>query len=469
MPKHQEIDACHHHRRYDVDDLCRDIQSEGQQRGGCRGHTVLYGCSRKVSTSLAAHGKSELLGMGPDEHTLEHEVGRQPDAKANRQRHLKRHPNDVREYRRGRQVDQRHDASRQGEPKALTGQSGGCRAQVPQPRQPTTTGNVAGVRRSRHVLTVVDMLEYVTDTCPAMIRGVSTTSLESPPECRICAGQTSAVGVVHGRFSRRDYRLARCPSCGYAFIVDPWLDFAEIYNDRYYEGRGADPLVDYRFELDHPEHSIRRYEWDGLATVVARLLSGLEPSRRWLDYGCGNGCLVRHLRSKGVAEALGFDEGSIVTAARARGIPVLTAEDLTAQAGTFDVVTAIEVIEHTLDPLAELGRMRSLLRPGGLLFLTTGNAQPYADRLTRWRYVLPEIHISFFEPRTLIRAMAETGFRAEQPSLGSGFDEIMKFKVLKNLRVRRRSWATDILPSRLIGPIADRMVKLSEQPVGWAS
>jgi SAM-dependent methyltransferase len=289
-----------------------------------------------------------------------------------------------------------------------------------------------------------------------------------PPSCRICGGRTNSAGIVYGRFSQRDYHLARCPACGYAFIVDPWLDYAEIYNDRYYDGQGADPLVDYRFELEHPERSIRRYEWDGLVTVIDDLCGGPQPLRRWLDYGCGNGCLVRHLRNRHAAEAFGFDEGSITAAARDRGIPLLTAEDLAAEAGTFDVVTAVEVIEHTLDPVAELRRIHSLLRPGGLLFLTTGNAQPYAHKLVNWRYVRPEIHISYFEPRTLERTLVQAGFRAEQRPLGPGFDEIMKFKVLKNLHIRRRSLLTDLLPSSLLGPIADRKVRLSEHPVGWA-
>jgi SAM-dependent methyltransferase len=289
------------------------------------------------------------------------------------------------------------------------------------------------------------------------------------PSCRICGGRSNSVGTVYGRFSQRDYHLARCPACGYAFIVDPWLDYAEIYNDRYYAGQGADPLVDYRFELEHPKDSIRVYEWDGIATLIADLAGGPEPSRRWLDYGCGNGCLVRHLRDRGAAEAFGFDEGSIVTEAKAQGIPMLDTDDLDTQAGAFDVVTAIEVIEHTLDPVTELRRMRRLLRPGGVLFLTTGNAQPYAERLSKWRYVLPEIHISFFEPRTLEHAMTSAGFRPERRALGHGFDEVMKFKVLKNLHIRRRSSLTDTLPSRLIGPVADRMVRLSEHPVGWAS
>jgi SAM-dependent methyltransferase len=169
-----------------------------------------------------------------------------------------------------------------------------------------------------------------------------------------------------------------------------------------------------------------------------------------------------------MVNAVGFEEGSIAAEASRRGIPLVSAEALLAENGTFDVVTAIEVLEHTLDPMTELRRMRRLLRPGGLLLLTTGNARPYAERLTSWRYVRPEVHISFFEPRTLERALLDAGFRPECRPLGPGFDEVLKFKVLKNLHLRRRSPLTDALPPSLIGPIADRMAKLSEHPVGWA-
>jgi SAM-dependent methyltransferase len=299
------------------------------------------------------------------------------------------------------------------------------------------------------------------------------------PACRICGGQTQLAGIVHGRLSGRDYRLARCPNCGFAFVVDPWLDFETIYDLSYYAGQGADPLVDYLFELDHPESTIRQYEWHGIATMVRELLASNDPIRRhqhpgsasvgrWLDFGCGTGGLVRYLRERGVAEALGFDESPVTEEVRLQGIPVLNAEDLHAQAGSFDVVSAIEVLEHTLDPVAELRQMRNLLRPGGLLVYTTGNARPYAHRLTRWRYIVPDIHISFFEPRTLERALAAAGFQAERRPLGPGFDEVVKFKVLKSLKIRRRSRLTDALPSSLIGPTVDRITKLREHPIGWA-
>jgi len=292
------------------------------------------------------------------------------------------------------------------------------------------------------------------------------------PPCRICGASAEPAGTVHGRYSMRDYRLARCPSCGYGFVVDPWTDFAEIYDERYYAGEGADPMVDYRFELDHPDQTVRRYEWAGIARVVRDLTRGAAGdagrSVRWLDYGCGNGGLVRYLRTHGLADALGFDEGAIAAETRARGIPVLTPGELGTQDGSFDVITAVEVIEHTLDPVAELRAMRRLLRLGGLLFLTTGNARPYSARLDRWRYVIPEIHISFFEPRTLERALSESGFTAERRSLRPGFDEILKFKVLKNLRLRRRSRLTDAIPAHLLA-LADLGPRLSEHPIGWAA
>jgi SAM-dependent methyltransferase len=225
--------------------------------------------------------------------------------------------------------------------------------------------------------------------------------------------------------------------------------------------------VDYAYELEHPARTIRAYEWRGIASIVHDLTGPL-INRRWIDFGCGNGGLVRYLREHEDVDAVGYEEGAIADRAANMGIPVSGRTALAGWSGTADVVTAIEVLEHTYDPVAELQTMRTLLRPGGLLFLTTGNALAHARHLDKWRYVVPEIHISFFEPRTLERAMMEAGFRAEYPSLGRGFDDILTFKVLKNLKVRRRSAATDALPRRLIGTIADRLERLSEHPVGWA-
>jgi SAM-dependent methyltransferase len=283
--------------------------------------------------------------------------------------------------------------------------------------------------------------------------------------CKVCRSETADAGTVHGTYANRDFSLRRCHHCGFAFVADPWLAYDEIYDERYYAGRGADPLVDYLGELEAPDRSIRSYEWDGIGQII-RDLAGPSARVRWIDYGCGAGGLVRRMRAAGY-EVVGYESSPVAVELSRRNVPVVEAPDLPTVRESFDVVTAIEVLEHTVDPVQELRTIRSLLRPGGLLFLTTGNAAPFAARLTRWSYVIPEIHISFFEPRTLDRALRLAEFRPEQRGLGPGFNEVLKFKVLKNLRARHRSFLTDALPSRVLA-LADRRTHLRDHPIGWA-
>ncbi len=113
-------------------------------------------------------------------------------------------------------------------------------------------------------------------------------------------------------------------------------------------------------------------------------------------------------------------------------------------------------------------RIRALLKPGGLLFYTTGNARLHRKNLARWTYVVPEIHISFYEPRTLDRALREAGFTPEYRGYLPGFTDILRFKILKNLRVRRRSGWEERIPWEAAARLADWYVKLSELPVAWA-
>src|SRR5438105_12443902 len=112
--------------------------------------------------------------------------------------------------------------------------------------------------------------------------------------CRICGGDTTPAGSKRGALSAKPFRLRRCKRCGFGFVVDPDDDHVRLYDERYYRGQGADPRVDYVFELEHPEATVRRSEWQGIVEVVSTL-TPIRPSTRWLDYGCGNGGLVRHV------------------------------------------------------------------------------------------------------------------------------------------------------------------------------
>jgi SAM-dependent methyltransferase len=281
--------------------------------------------------------------------------------------------------------------------------------------------------------------------------------------CQICGARPRVVGTVEGRVAGRAFTVVHCDACGFGAVADPLTDFANIYDDAYYDGRGADPLVDYAFELAHPARTIRGWEWEGIAQVIRSLGEGA-PGSRWLDFGCGNGGLVRHVRERHGVDAVGFEEGSMVQQLAEHGIPHIDRDELVDH-GPFDVITAIEVLEHVLDPVAELRLMAQALRPGGILFATTGNAAPFQKRLAEWRYVVPEIHISFFEPRTLALAFEQAGLTVTWPGFVPGWAGIYKFRVLKNLRLRHRNVITNAIPARPLARAADRYVALAAHPV----
>jgi SAM-dependent methyltransferase len=280
--------------------------------------------------------------------------------------------------------------------------------------------------------------------------------------CPICASHTIDIGSIRSTFSQIDFHFRRCEQCGLAFIANPRLDFETIYDEGYYGGRGADPLVNYIAEMENPR-SIRRYEWQGIARAVHTLTGSKDV--KWLDFGCGLGGLVRFAKSAGYQNVCGFDEGWSAGWASRNGIPVLDRQSLALQKGTFDVITAIEVIEHVPDPVDLMTQVASLLRPGGVFFLTTGNAEPHRDSFRQWSYVHPDLHVSYFEPRTLAEVYRRAGLEPLDAGFLPGHSDIIRYKVLKTLHHRSQSASERLVPWPLASRIVDHRHKVTELPL----
>jgi SAM-dependent methyltransferase len=196
-------------------------------------------------------------------------------------------------------------------------------------------------------------------------------------------------------------------------VIDP----ASLYTADYYRGRGADPIVNYEEEFKNPFLSPRFFEFNELTQMVRKL----KPARasqplRWLDYGCGNGSFLRFLAEQRdlPVHAAGFDESAFSQDLKDRGFEFYDRNALQKlPSARFDVITCIEVIEHTLEPKEVLTQISRLLKPGGLLLLTTGNMHSPLARMRgfKFSYCVPEVHISLFNPKVLEHVYKACGLK----------------------------------------------------------
>jgi len=164
-----------------------------------------------------------------------------------------------------------------------------------------------------------------------------------------------------------------------------------------------------------------------LKPVVDSFVEKIPSKSVVLDMGCGNGSFLSLYRDRGwVLYGTDFSTTGIEIAKRSYpdihfilGDSQTSAEDLTKQLGLVDLVLSTEVIEHLYDPKAFLRTAYSVLKPGGVLVITT----PYHGYLKNlalastgsmdkhFTVLWDHGHIKFWSAKTLGKAIEDAGFR----------------------------------------------------------
>jgi SAM-dependent methyltransferase len=243
--------------------------------------------------------------------------------------------------------------------------------------------------------------------------------------------------------------------CGLRF-ANPQLGaeaLSQAYADYYYPAQSKGACIRYE---GTPEALLQQF--------YSQLQGRIGPLRgmRMLDYGCGNGALLRVGQQFGLT-AIGIERD--VNARRvAASIPeMLVYEDFAglckaAPLEQFDLIILWNVIEHLRCPWSDLRQLRGLLAPGGYVVLSTMNIRCLRARLERkqWENYQNPTHFYYFDRKSLRRVLNAGGFR-DPWEWKMGF-EYPHHGMLRKLAYKAASWlgVSDglvfVCPDRSVGP-----------------
>jgi SAM-dependent methyltransferase len=207
------------------------------------------------------------------------------------------------------------------------------------------------------------------------------------------------------------YDVIACEACGFRHIDPLFTDeeLAKFYDGEFYEKERPDYFV--RAEQDKDWWMLRYHHY-------YQLLEAHAPGRRILDIGSGPGYFLEAGRARGW-QVLGFEPSRIAADYTvARGIAVIndffSAAAARAQ-GPFDVISMNLVLEHLRDPIGLIAQAKSVLAPGGVLFVSSPNDfNPL--QLVLWRkmgfapwWVVPKHHLNYFDGESARRLFAAQG------------------------------------------------------------
>ena len=258
----------------------------------------------------------------------------------------------------------------------------------------------------------------MTTTAPAAGAPPASAQLEDVA-CAVCGSDSYAVVVPARRDPTRPIdlqtvfrssgdeplqdQMVRCTSCGLHY-VRPRLRWDLILEG--YKGGTDENFVS--------QVAFRERTFRGCLDKIESLAK--PKGKRVLDVGAAGGSFLAACREKGY-EPLGCEPSTWMCGfARERyGLDLHpgTIFDMPVAAGSVDLLTLWDVIEHTPDPKAVLARAHELLTPEGVLVMSWPDNASLAARLLggKWPFLLT-VHLYYFTPATMTELLRRTGFRA---------------------------------------------------------
>jgi len=175
----------------------------------------------------------------------------------------------------------------------------------------------------------------------------------------------------------------------------------------------ASPLNFYE-EMKDPEYHL---EAEGRVIPFRDILNRAEKMGQkglLLDIGAATGILLKEAQNKGwQVSGVEPSRWAVAEAKRLYNLDIAPGTIYTAQyeKNSFDVITLLDVIEHVDDPKSLLQEIHRILKPEGMLILSTPNIGSLVARLLgpKWWHIR-RAHQYYFTWKTIQQLLKESGF-----------------------------------------------------------
>lgn len=235
-----------------------------------------------------------------------------------------------------------------------------------------------------------------------------------------------------------ELRLSRCANCGCLWATDArqseqtLLQAYERVNHSYFESEAVGQR--------HQEF----YKW------LEDLMEQTHCGRSIIDVGCGEGNFLSTLSQTWFKRGVEPSESGVELSIQKNLTVALGTLDSAAEQYDADLISALDVIEHVVDPHQFIKSIKRHLKPNGLVLLLTGDSSSYPAKVAgaRWSYLRWCGHISIFSALGLKELLESHGFeivdwrRCEHPS-SPGFTAWWRVHLLEPARRmlgRAKSW-----------------------------
>lgn len=224
-------------------------------------------------------------------------------------------------------------------------------------------------------------------------------------KCPLCGSADVSSLYEITRFSPA-FQVFVCAACAFQFTNPrpaPELE-KSFYEEGYYLGN-----AEYTYTDERKNEKFNRYVWD----ARLRKIRSFVPRGAFLDIGCSFGGLVKcasqYYESSGVESSTyayrdAINRGLIVENA--------SAENMSVHENSKDVITMIEVLEHTRDPIGVINNCYRILRKNGVFVIQTAdmNSWQAINAGKAYHYYLPG-HLSYFNECNITMALKKAGFQ----------------------------------------------------------